>query len=49
MFNRFILAIVLAGVFFVTPAQARYVIGVDDILYIQLYGDPSMTGLWEVR
>ncbi len=49
MFNRFILAIVLTGVFFVTPAQARYVIGVDDILYIQLYGDPSMTGHWEVR
>jgi polysaccharide export outer membrane protein len=37
------------GILIIPRAHAGYVIGADDVLYIQLYGDPSMTGLWEVR
>jgi polysaccharide export outer membrane protein len=41
--------VLVLGILIIPHAHAGYVIGADDVLYIQLYGDPSMTGLWEVR
>lgn len=49
MLNKYIWMLLVLGVLIIPRAHAGYVIGADDVLYIQLYGDPSMTGLWEVR
>ena len=49
MLSRYIWIVLVLGILIIPRAHAGYVIGADDVLYIQLYGDPSMTGLWEVR
>lgn len=49
LLSRYIWIVLVLGILIIPRAHAGYVIGADDVLYIQLYGDPSMTGLWEVR
>jgi len=49
MLYRYVLVIFFLFFCCSVPVYATYIIGADDVLYIQLYGDPSMTGLWEVR